>query len=117
MASARVLAAQVLFIVFIVIRFSRLLSDETIRSTKEAIKWAIVIHAFIRPVETTHESQKKKTLWLDQRGTGLSTPVSEELLEGKTDQEKADYLKHFRADNIGMWAHSSHQHINSYVNH
>ncbi|PAV19032.1 alpha beta-hydrolase [Pyrrhoderma noxium] len=41
-----------------------------------------------------------QTLWLDQRGTGLSTPVSEELLGGKTDQEKADYLKHFRADNI-----------------
>ena len=101
MASARVLAAQVLFIVFIVIRFTRWLSDETIRSTKEAIKWAIVTHTFIRPGETTHKSpQKKKTLWLDQRGTGLSTPVSEELLEGKTDQEKADYLKHFRADNI-----------------
>lgn len=40
-------------------------------------------------------------LWLDQRGTGLSTVVSAETLEGKNDTEKATYLKHFRADNIG----------------
>ncbi|THH07987.1 hypothetical protein EW145_g3015 [Phellinidium pouzarii] len=41
-----------------------------------------------------------QTLWLDQRGTGLSTPVSAELLEQKSDAEKAEYLTHFRADNI-----------------
>ncbi|KAF7315974.1 Proline iminopeptidase [Mycena indigotica] len=43
------------------------------------------------------------TLWLDSRGTGLSTPFSAELVEGKTDTQLFDYLKHFRADNIGRW--------------
>lgn len=42
-------------------------------------------------------------LWLDQRGTGLSTPLSPDTLPAtvKTDQEIADYLKYFRADSIG----------------
>jgi pimeloyl-ACP methyl ester carboxylesterase len=35
---------------------------------------------------------------LDQRGTGRSTPVG--ALPGRTAQEQADYLKHFRADSI-----------------
>ena len=40
-------------------------------------------------------------LLLDQRGTGLSTPVNHQTLARfKTPQEQADYLKHFRADNI-----------------
>jgi pimeloyl-ACP methyl ester carboxylesterase len=39
---------------------------------------------------------------LDQRGTGLSTAISPETLPSRlvTDQDKADYLKHFRADSI-----------------
>ncbi|TFK51612.1 alpha/beta-hydrolase [Heliocybe sulcata] len=42
-----------------------------------------------------------QTLWLDQRGTGLSTAISPDVLTSlKSDQEIADYLKHFRADNI-----------------
>jgi hypothetical protein len=44
-----------------------------------------------------------QVLLLDQRGTGLSTPVSAlslEKLYGADDQKKADYLKQFRADNI-----------------
>ncbi|KAJ7593824.1 alpha/beta-hydrolase [Mycena floridula] len=43
-----------------------------------------------------------QTLWLDQRGTGLSTPLSQETLPAhlKTDKEKADYFKFFRADSI-----------------
>ncbi|KAJ7048675.1 alpha/beta-hydrolase [Mycena amicta] len=41
-----------------------------------------------------------QTLWLDPRGTGLSTPFSAELVEGKTDADLFEYLKHFRADNI-----------------
>ncbi|KDQ18571.1 hypothetical protein BOTBODRAFT_28963 [Botryobasidium botryosum FD-172 SS1] len=41
-----------------------------------------------------------RTLWLDQRGTGLSTVISAETFGDKTDEEKAAYLKHFRADNI-----------------
>ena len=45
-----------------------------------------------------------KTLWLDQRGTGLSTSISSDTLPAHltTDEQKASYLKHFRADSIGM---------------
>ncbi|EIN07309.1 alpha/beta-hydrolase [Punctularia strigosozonata HHB-11173 SS5] len=40
-------------------------------------------------------------LWLDQRGTGLSTPISPETLTSfETDSQIANYLKHFRADSI-----------------
>lgn len=38
---------------------------------------------------------------MDQRGTGLSTPISAEFLADKSVAEKAEYFKHFRADNIG----------------
>ncbi|KAG6868493.1 hypothetical protein C0993_002031 [Termitomyces sp. T159_Od127] len=41
-----------------------------------------------------------QTLWLDQRGTGLSTPFSANLVSDKSDEEIFQYLKHFRADNI-----------------
>ncbi|KJA28762.1 hypothetical protein HYPSUDRAFT_61609 [Hypholoma sublateritium FD-334 SS-4] len=43
-----------------------------------------------------------QTLWLDQRGTGLSTALSPDTLPSnvKTDQEIANYLKFFRADSI-----------------
>ncbi len=42
-----------------------------------------------------------RVLLLDQRGTGLSTPVNyQSLARFKTPREQADYLKHFRADNI-----------------
>ncbi|KAF8963568.1 alpha/beta-hydrolase [Flammula alnicola] len=46
--------------------------------------------------------EKYQTLWLDQRGTGLSTPLSPDTFPEnvKTDEEIAQYLKHFRADNI-----------------
>jgi pimeloyl-ACP methyl ester carboxylesterase len=39
-----------------------------------------------------------RVLMLDQRGTGRSTPVGD--LPGKTPQQQADYLRHFRADSI-----------------
>ena len=39
-----------------------------------------------------------RVLMLDQRGTGRSTPVGG--LPGKTPQEQADHLRHFRADSI-----------------
>lgn len=47
-----------------------------------------------------------QTLWLDQRGTGLSAPLSPDTLPKnvKTDEEIAGYLKHFRADSIGALA-------------
>lgn len=39
-----------------------------------------------------------RVLMLDQRGTGLSTPV--ETLPGRSPQEQFEYLRHFRADSI-----------------
>ncbi|EIM83989.1 alpha/beta-hydrolase [Stereum hirsutum FP-91666 SS1] len=45
-------------------------------------------------------SEGYQTLWLDQRGTGLSTAISADMLASKSDDEKAAYLKHFRADSI-----------------
>lgn len=39
-----------------------------------------------------------RVLLLDQRGTGLSTPV--ETLSGMSPAEQFDYLRHFRADSI-----------------
>jgi pimeloyl-ACP methyl ester carboxylesterase len=39
-----------------------------------------------------------RVLLLDQRGTGRSTPVG--TLPGRTPEEQADYLAHFRADSI-----------------
>lgn len=45
--------------------------------------------------------QDYRVLLLDQRGTGLSTTVSAETLQPLGGaQAQADYLKHFRADNI-----------------
>ncbi|KAI7855422.1 Alpha/Beta hydrolase protein [Circinella umbellata] len=45
--------------------------------------------------------QGYQVLLLDQRGTGLSTPISAESLEFlKTDEAKAAYLTNFRADSI-----------------
>lgn len=42
-----------------------------------------------------------RVLLLDQRGTGLSTPVLDEtIMPIGTPQQQADYLKNFRADNI-----------------
>ncbi|EJD03345.1 alpha/beta-hydrolase [Fomitiporia mediterranea MF3/22] len=59
-----------------------------------------VTTSFARHLAEEIHERGYQTLWLDQRGTGLSTPISAELLEHKSDEEKADYLKHFRADNI-----------------
>ncbi|GJJ11753.1 hypothetical protein Clacol_005991 [Clathrus columnatus] len=41
-----------------------------------------------------------QTLWLDQRGTGLSTPICPDVLSSKSDVDICEYVKHFRADNI-----------------
>lgn len=43
-------------------------------------------------------------LYIDQRGTGLSTPVDADVLTKRwTAEQQAGYLKHFRADNIGWY--------------
>ncbi len=42
-----------------------------------------------------------RVFFLDQRGTGLSTPVTEQTLSAQVDAKaQFEYLKHFRADNI-----------------
>ncbi|MGY5318707.1 alpha/beta fold hydrolase [Neomicrococcus lactis] len=42
-----------------------------------------------------------RVLLLDQRGTGLSSPVNHQVLSGfASDDERAEYLAHFRADSI-----------------
>ncbi|KAF9012557.1 alpha/beta-hydrolase [Cyathus striatus] len=48
-----------------------------------------------------HE-QGYQSVWVDQRGTGLSTVLLPDTLPTsiKTDEDIANYLKHFRADNI-----------------
>lgn len=45
--------------------------------------------------------EKNRLLLLDQRGTGLSSPITAQTLARfDTPQQQADYLTHFRADNI-----------------
>ena len=44
--------------------------------------------------------QDFRVVLLDQRGTGRSTPVGAAALAGRTPQEQAAYLTHFRADAI-----------------
>ena len=41
-----------------------------------------------------------RVLLLDQRGTGASTPITAQTLRHLTPEAQADYLRHFRADNI-----------------
>ena len=45
-------------------------------------------------------SEEYRVLLLDQRGTGLSTPISGESFLGMNDSDIASYLTFFRADNI-----------------
>ncbi len=44
--------------------------------------------------------QEFRVLLLDQRGTGASTPITAQSLRHLTPEAQADYLQHFRADNI-----------------
>ena len=53
-----------------------------------------------------------RILLLDQRGTGLSTPVTAALTESGTPQEQAQHLTHFRADNIVRDAEAIRQLLN-----
>jgi pimeloyl-ACP methyl ester carboxylesterase len=58
-----------------------------------------------RPVSPTgwlgRALQDYRVLFLDQRGTGRSTPATAQTLAGfASAQAQADYLMHFRADNI-----------------
>ncbi|KAF3441166.1 hypothetical protein FNV43_RR15077 [Rhamnella rubrinervis] len=58
-----------------------------------------------RPTEASGWIQKAceefRVVLMDQRGTGLSTPLTcSSMLQLKSAETLADYLKHFRADNI-----------------
>ncbi|WJG23288.1 alpha/beta fold hydrolase [Vibrio furnissii] len=44
--------------------------------------------------------QQFRVLLLDQRGTGQSSVITHHTLADKTPQQQAEYLSHFRADNI-----------------
>lgn len=44
--------------------------------------------------------QQFRVLLLDQRGTGQSSVITHHTLAGQTPQQQAEYLSHFRADNI-----------------
>ncbi|TEW48287.1 alpha/beta fold hydrolase [Psychromonas algicola] len=44
--------------------------------------------------------QDYRVLLLDQRGTGHSSPINQETLANLSATEQAEYLTHFRADNI-----------------
>jgi len=54
----------------------------------------------LQPVWLPRALEEFRVLLLDQRGTGLSTPVDAEALASGTPQEQAEYLTHFRADSI-----------------
>ena len=56
-------------------------------------------------------SENYKVLLLDQRGTGLSTPISGDSLLNMNDAELADYLSFFRADNIVRDAEMIRRHL------
>jgi pimeloyl-ACP methyl ester carboxylesterase len=45
-------------------------------------------------------TQEFRVLLLDQRGTGLSTAVTAQSLSRLSPKEQAEYLRHFRTDNI-----------------
>ncbi|XP_057979739.1 uncharacterized protein LOC131165736 [Malania oleifera] len=58
-----------------------------------------------RPTESSgwinKACEEYRVVLLDQRGTGLSTPLTvSSMLQMKSADELAEYLKHFRADNI-----------------
>lgn len=55
--------------------------------------------------------QEFRVLLLDQRGTGLSTPVSSASLSHLNSAQQSEYLSHFRADNIIRDAESIRQQL------
>ena len=52
-----------------------------------------------------------RVLMLDQRGTGRSTPVGAKALAGRTPEQQAGYLTHFRADAIVRDAEAFRKHL------
>ncbi len=52
-----------------------------------------------------------RVVFLDQRGTGLSTPVDDRILQGRSTAEVAEYLTHLRADGIVRDAEALRDHL------
>lgn len=52
-----------------------------------------------------------RVLLLDQRGTGASSAITHQTLAAKSAQQQAEYLTHFRADNIVRDAEQLRQHM------
>lgn len=52
-----------------------------------------------------------RILMLDQRGTGLSSPLSRQTLGGMDPQDQAAHMRHFRADSIIRDAEALRQHL------
>ena len=56
--------------------------------------------------------EQYRVILLDQRGTGLSSPITTQTIGHLTPQKQAEYLTHFRADNIVRDAESIRKHFN-----
>lgn len=90
----------------------RVFGREVVATAREndALPWLVFLQGgpgFGAPRPEDHSGwlkralQEYRVLLLDQRGTGLSTPVTHQTLARFTSaSEMADYLKHFRADAI-----------------
>ena len=91
---------------------TRVFGREVVATAREndALPWLVFLQGgpgFGAPRPEDHSGwlkralQEYRVLLLDQRGTGLSTPVTHQTLVRFTSPvEMADYLKHFRADAI-----------------
>ena len=89
----------------------KVFAREVVHKSKkdQALPWLVYLQGgpgFPSPRPATHSGWLKRALedyrvlLLDQRGTGLSTIISHQTLSGMTGPQQADYLAHFRADNI-----------------
>lgn len=54
-----------------------------------------------------------RVLLLDQRGTGLSSPITHQTLTGLSPEEQCDYLTYFRADSIVKDAEAIRKQLNA----
>lgn len=53
-----------------------------------------------------------RVILLDQRGTGLSSPITTQTIQHLDPEQQAEYLSHFRADNIVRDAEEIRKHLN-----
>ena len=56
--------------------------------------------------------EQYRVILLDQRGTGLSSPITTQTIQHLDPIKQAEYLSHFRADNIVRDAESIRKHFN-----